>query len=200
MILKLQKRLAANVLNCSPKRVVFDPASLEDIKEAITKTDIRLLIGEGAIWERPEKGVSRFRANKRKRQKSKGLRKGEGSRKGKATARRPKKQAWMDNIRAQRNFLKHLKSNNLLKHGAFKELYVKSKGGFFRSINHIKLYIHEHNLMLSPTLEKKPAPAKPRKNLGKSADKSASKSTDKPAGKAVQGKEKETAREAHKEA
>lgn len=173
MILKLQKRLAATVLNCSPKRVVFDPARLEDIKEAITKTDIRLLVGEGAIAERPEKGVSRVRANKRKRQKSKGLRRGEGSRKGKATARRPKKQAWMDGIRAQRKFLKYLKGNNLLKPGAFKELYVKSKGGFFRSIKHIKLHIHEHDLMLNPVTDKKQV------------------ALIKPKGKAQQGKEQE---------
>jgi large subunit ribosomal protein L19e len=165
MILKLQKRLAATVLNCSPKRVVFDPARLEDIKEAITKTDIRLLVGEGAISERPERGVSRFRANKRKRQKSKGLRKGEGSRKGKATARRPKKQAWMDRIRAQRKFLKYLKENSLLKPGAFKELYVKSKGGFFRSIKHIKLHIHEHELMLNPEKDNKQAPVKKEQNI-----------------------------------
>ncbi len=166
MILKLQKRLAASVLNCSPKRVVFDPARLEDIKEAITKTDIRLLLGEGAISERPEKGVSRFRANKRKRQKSKGLRRGEGSRKGKATAHRPKKEAWMNRIRAQRNFLKYLKENNLLKPGAFKELYVKSKGGFFRSIKHIKLHIHEHDLMLGFSKDKREASINIGQNIG----------------------------------
>ena len=40
MNLNLQKRLAANVIGCSEKRVVFDPSRLEDIKEAITKTDI----------------------------------------------------------------------------------------------------------------------------------------------------------------
>jgi len=149
MMLKLQKRLAASILHCSPKRVVFDPARLEDIKEAITKTDIRLLVGEGAITGRPQKGVSRGRANKLKTQKSKGLRKGAGSKKGKATARRPRKKAWMDRIRAQRKFLKHLRNSALIKHEAFKELYSKSKGGYFRSIKHIKIYINEHDLFLA---------------------------------------------------
>jgi len=171
MMLKLQKRLAATVLNCSPKRVVFDPARLEDIKEAITKTDIRLLVGEGAINEHPERGVSRVRANKRKRQKSKGLRKGEGSRKGKATARRPKKQAWMDRIRAQRKFLKYLKKNNMLKAGAFKELYVKSKGGFFRSIKHIKLHIHENELLTDIITDKKQTPIKVGQKTQRSPEK-----------------------------
>ncbi|MBN2052192.1 50S ribosomal protein L19e [Candidatus Woesearchaeota archaeon] len=148
MMLKLQKRLASIILHCSPKRIVFDPARLEDIKEAITKTDIRLLIGEGVISRRQEVGVSRVRANKRKRQKSKGLRRGEGSRKGKATARLPKKEKWINSIRAQRKFLKYLKHNSLITQKAFKELYLKSKGGFFRSIKHIKLYLNEHNLII----------------------------------------------------
>jgi len=148
MMLKLQKRLAACVLHCSPKRVVFDPSRVEDIKEAITKTDIRLLIGEGVITRRPEKGVSRFRANKRKRQKSKGLRRGEGSKKGKATARLSRKEKWMNGIRAQRSFLKYLRYNALITQETFKELYRKSKGGFFRSVKHIKLHLHEHNLLL----------------------------------------------------
>ena len=150
MRLNLQKRLAANILGCSKKRVLFDPTRLEDIKEAITKTDIRLLIGERAIKEAPKKGVSRARANKRKVQKSKGLRKGEGSRKGKSTARESKKQAWIKRIRAQRKFIKNLKKKALIKPEVYKELYTKSKGGFFRSVNHIKLYLSEHKLFLRP--------------------------------------------------
>ncbi len=147
MILKLQKRLAASVLRCSEKRVVLDPARLEDIKEAITKTDIRLLVGEGAIRATPKKGVSRVRANKKKVQKRKGLRKGQGRRKGKATARESKKERWMKKIRAQRKFLKSLKKKALIKPDVYKELYTKSKGGFFRNIKHIKLYIQEHGFL-----------------------------------------------------
>lgn len=148
MMLKLQKKLAAAVLHCSPKRVVFDPARLEDIKEAITKNDIRLLIGEGVIRKTPAKGVSRTRANKRLIQRRKGLRKGLGSRKGKFTARLARKKAWMNKIRAQREFIKKIKPS--LKQGAFKELYLKSKGGFFRSVKHIKLYVEEHELFAAP--------------------------------------------------
>ena len=150
MRLTLQKRLAAGILGCSEKRVVFDSARLEDVKEAITKTDIRLLIGEGAVKEKPKAGVSRVRANIRKTQRSKGLRKGEGRRKGKATARESRKDAWMKRIRAQRKFLKHLKKKELIKPTVFKELYTKSKGGFFRSIKHIKLHLEENKLFSKP--------------------------------------------------
>ena len=44
MELKVQKRLSAQVMGCSEKRVIFDPARLNDIKEAITKKDIKLLV------------------------------------------------------------------------------------------------------------------------------------------------------------
>ena len=43
MKLKLQKKLAADVLNCSVKRVALDVDRLEEIKEAITKADIKSL-------------------------------------------------------------------------------------------------------------------------------------------------------------
>jgi large subunit ribosomal protein L19e len=145
MMLKLQKRLAASVLRCSKKRVVFDPARLEDIKEAITKTDIRMLTGDGAIKRAPKKGVSRGRANKRQGQKRKGLRRGFGSRKGGSNARSSKKGTWMNQIRAQREFIQSVKTK--LAPGAFKNLYRKSKGGFFRSVKHIKLFITENDMM-----------------------------------------------------
>jgi large subunit ribosomal protein L19e len=146
MMLKLQKRLAADVLKCSEKRITFDPARLNDIKEAITKTDIRLLVGEGAISEKQKKGVSRSRANKIKTQKSKGLRKGQGSRKGKPTARVPKKETWMKRVRAQRRFIRKIKENGLIDQEVYKDIYRKSKGGFFRSISHMKIYLVEKKI------------------------------------------------------
>ena len=44
MMLKPQKRIAAQVLKCSPKKIVFDTEKLSEIKEAITKQDIKTLI------------------------------------------------------------------------------------------------------------------------------------------------------------
>ncbi|MBN1792334.1 50S ribosomal protein L19e [Candidatus Woesearchaeota archaeon] len=147
MKLTLQKRLAASVMKCSPKKVTFDPASLEDIKEAITKQDIRSLIGEGIIKIAPDKGVSRARANKTKRQKRKGLRRGVGTRKGKKTARTPKKRAWMNRVRSQRNFLKRILEKGVVTHDIYKDLYAKVGGGFFRSVKHIQIFMDERSLV-----------------------------------------------------
>ena len=69
------------------------------------------------------------------------------SRKGKFSARANPKLVWMRSVRAQRKFLKELKDKDLLITGCFWELYRKSKGGFFRSIRHIKLFIKEKGLV-----------------------------------------------------
>ncbi|GIU69289.1 MAG: 50S ribosomal protein L19e [Candidatus Woesearchaeota archaeon] len=148
-MLRVQKRLASQVLNCSPKRVWFDNDRLDDIKQAITKHDIRLLVGEGAIKEKPTRSTSKVRVRKLKLQKSKGRRKGEGTRKGTLNARINLKEQWMKKLRVQRTFLKELVSKKIITRKAYRELYLKSKGGYFRSKRHIKLFLEEHDEMLS---------------------------------------------------
>src|SRR3989338_6279510 len=140
-MLNVQKRLAAQILKCGRNRVRFDPDRLEDIKEAITKTDIRSLIGEGVISKKKLMNTSRFWARKRKEQKSHGKQKGFGSRKGKSTARglRPKR-IWINKIRLQRRFIMELRDGKKIESKDYHELYMKTKGGFFRSIRHLKLY------------------------------------------------------------
>ena len=58
-MLRTRKRLAADIMKCSRKRVWFDSSRLDDIKEAITKFDIRQLITEKAIKEKRKKGKDR---------------------------------------------------------------------------------------------------------------------------------------------
>lgn len=146
MKLTVQKRLAASVLDCSPKRVHFTPDRINDIKEAITKADIKALVNDGTISKIPEKGVSRARANKRLVQRRKGLQRGPGKRKGKSTATLPRKTSWISKIRVQRSFLKELREKEIIDRDVFKQLYAKSKGGFFRNKRHIKIYIEENEL------------------------------------------------------
>jgi len=43
--------------------------------------------------------------------------------------------------------LKELKDKDLLIPGSFWNLYRKSKGGFFRSVRHIKLFIKEKGMV-----------------------------------------------------
>ncbi|MDD1720139.1 MAG: 50S ribosomal protein L19e, partial [Methanoregulaceae archaeon] len=60
-----QRRIAAALLKCGAHRVWFDPEKLTDIQNAISREDIRGLIGEGAIDAHQIKGVSRGRARDR---------------------------------------------------------------------------------------------------------------------------------------
>lgn len=146
--LKFQKRIASSLLKGSKKRIKFDSDRLEEIKEAITRGDVRPLIGSNAIALDQKKGVSRARAKLRQKQKTKGQRKGPGKRKGKATARTPRKETWIKKIRSQRNFIGELKKNGLITNKTYRDIYSKSKGGFFRSKRHIKLYLNENKLFL----------------------------------------------------
>ena len=153
MKLKNQKRIAAQVLKVSVKRVIFDKERLADIKEAITKADIRSLINEKAIKAKPIKGVSRGRARKVILQHRKGRRKGRGSKKGKSTAKAPRKRDWINRIRIQRNLLSLLKEKKVLTPETYRMLYRKAKGGFFRSKRHLKLYMKEHKLTVKKIKE-----------------------------------------------
>jgi len=158
MELNVQRRIAAQVLKCSPKRIVFDSTKLKEIKEAITKADIRGLVIDGLIKKKRIRGISNSRSKQIKIQKSKGKRKGHGSRKGKRTARTPRKRSWINRVRLQRRVLKGLKKSNAIENNVYWELYKKIKGGFFRSKRHLQLYIAEKHLSgekgASPKAEK----------------------------------------------
>ncbi len=147
MIFKSRKRIAASLLKRSPKRVRLDPKEMDEIKEALTKADIRGLINDGVIKGVQKKGVSRARARMRHLKKRKGQVSGAGKRKGKSKARAPKKEKWMNRIRLQRGFLRELREKNMITTKTYRELYLKAKGGFFRSKRHLTIYINEHNLV-----------------------------------------------------
>ena len=146
MKLTTQRRIAATLLKCGKGRVTFDTARVNDIKEAITKSDMRLLISDGVVWSGQVVGSSRGRARAIKAQKRKGLRRGMGSRKGKASANVNTKRAWINRIRTQRAFLQELKEKSLVDLATYRSLYRKAKGGFFRSRRHIKLFLDDRRL------------------------------------------------------
>ncbi|MDI9644474.1 MAG: 50S ribosomal protein L19e [Candidatus Verstraetearchaeota archaeon] len=141
MSLRNQRRIAAEVLGVGETRVWIDPERFEDVSAAITRDDIRGLIKEGAIGARPVKGVSRGRYRIAHLQRKKGLRKGPGSRKGKVEG-----DEWEERIRSMRAFLRLLKKRKIITASAYRELYLKSKGGAFHDKRQLKTYIEEHGL------------------------------------------------------
>jgi len=147
MRLKVQKRIAQSLFRVGRKRIKFDPEKLGDIKEAITKGDIKGLVNRGTIQIKQKTGQSRSRARKKLVQKRKGRQKGKGSRKGTSAARLKPKKVWMAKIRVQRLFLKTLKEKSMIDNSTYNNLYLKAKGGFFRSRRHLKTYIEERKLL-----------------------------------------------------
>ena len=148
MKLKSQKRIAAQVLKVGLNKVWLDPERVDDIKEAITKADIRSLIKSGVIKAQKLKTISRARFRKKLEQKRKGRSHGLGSRKGSKNARLTKKRAWINKIRVQRRLIKTLLKKGMIDHKAYYDLYGKSKGGFFRNKRHLQLYLTENNLVI----------------------------------------------------
>jgi len=145
--LSVQKRLAGKIMKCSPKRVLFDKDKSTDIKESITKSDIRGLIKDKVITKKQKKGISCVRSKRNRVQKQKGKRRGSGSRKGTKNARDNSKRTWINQIRLLRDILKNLKDRNMLEKEVYRQLYEKAKGGYFRSKRHMKIYIDERNLL-----------------------------------------------------
>jgi large subunit ribosomal protein L19e len=141
-----KKQLAARIMKLSPKKVKFAGDALEEIKKAITRSDIRGLIAIKKISKSTTNSHSRAGARTIRAQKNKGRQKGVGSRKGKKYSKVGRKEGWMARVRTQRKLLQNLRTGGVLSQKNFKLLYAKSKGGYFRSRRHIKLYITEQKL------------------------------------------------------
>ncbi len=148
MNLKHRKELIARTFYVGKKRIMFNTEKLQDIKKAITKSDIRSLVAEGAIIIVNKKGQSHSRSKKIKLQKSKGRRKSIGSRKGKKYSRLSKKRRWILHVRTQRNFVKKLRNRHRISKRTFRNLYSMIKSNRFRNIRLIKTYLEKNSLFL----------------------------------------------------
>lgn len=146
MNLKNQRRLAAAVLSVGVNRVWIDPEGAEDVEAAITRQEIRKLINEGVIKALPEQKVSRGRTRERMAQKKAKRRRGPGRRKGAKYSVVSRKARWMSRIRAQRKRLRSLRERRVITVNTYRSLYMKAKGGEFRSIAELERYITENNL------------------------------------------------------
>ena len=139
--LKSQRRMAAEVMDVGENRVWIDPEHTDKVAEAITRQDIRNLVDGGTIDKKDVKGTSKARSKKNKKQKKKGLQKGHGSRKGAKNARKSSKDTWKEQIRAIRKRLREMRDEGTLNSEEYRDLYNKSKGGFFRDVNHVENHV-----------------------------------------------------------
>lgn len=146
MSLKSQRRLAASILNVGVNRVWIDPERIEDVDVAITREEIKKLIHEGVIKAAPERSQSRARARAQAAKKRAGRRRGPGTRKGGKYSVVSRKTRWMSRIRALRRKLRSLRERRIITASTYRSLYMKAKGGEFKSIAELERYITEQGL------------------------------------------------------
>ncbi|MCJ2669515.1 MAG: 50S ribosomal protein L19e [Candidatus Thermoplasmatota archaeon] len=141
MNLKNQRRMAASLLKCGVNRVWIDPLRMEDVADAITRTDIRIQIDAGAIKAKQKIGISRGRTRYYRDQRKKGRGRGQGSRKGTSKARKPKKERWIQTIRPIRERLRELRDEGKIEVSTYRKFYLQAKGGVFKSKSHLETHL-----------------------------------------------------------
>lgn len=130
MNLKSKKQLAAKTLGVGKRRIYFNPENLSDIKEAITKQDIKTLYDEGIIRIKPEKGRRKIKRRKTK--------KGSGKIRIKIKTR---KRDYVRLTRKLRRYLKEMKNLGEIDKETYYSLRTKIKMKSFKSKAHFKEYI-----------------------------------------------------------
>jgi ribosomal protein L19E len=129
MKLDTKKGLAARTLGVGKERIIFQKSRLEEIKEALTKRDIRDLKKDGAIVIKDIKGRKKVVRRKRR---------GAGKIKKKVSNR---KQEYVIMTRKLRAYVKNLKEKGELSKDETREIRNKIRNRFFRSKAHLKDYI-----------------------------------------------------------
>lgn len=130
MNLAKKKTLAAKSLKVGEGRIVFLQSRLNEIKEAITKQDIKDLHQEGAILIKEIKGTRKN--TKRKTKKS------TGNIKKKVNTR---KQDYVIMTRKLRKYVAEMKKQGKLAIEEVKDIRKKIRNKAFRSKAHLKEYI-----------------------------------------------------------
>jgi large subunit ribosomal protein L19e len=130
MNLKKKKLLAKEVLKVGKERIIFVQNRLEEIKEAITKQDIRDLYKEGAIILKEIKGR---RKNKRKKK-----RRTEGKIKKKIKKR---KQEYVKITRKLRAYVSEMKKQKKLNAEEAKDIRNKIRNRKFKNQKNLKEHI-----------------------------------------------------------
>lgn len=127
MNLKKKKRLAARTLHVGIDRIIFVPGKIDELKEAITKQDIRDLVSSGAIMLKTEKG-------RRKIVKKTGRRSMGTIRK----KMRKRKEDYMHLTRKLRKYAKQLKLQSKLTKDEYQKARKQIKSKMFKSKSHFK--------------------------------------------------------------
>ena len=131
MNLRKKKNLAARILKIGKGRIVFVEPRLDEIKEAITKQDIRELKQQGAIIIKEKKGRRKTPQKNRKKRSPGNIRKKVNKR----------KKEYIAMVRKQRAYVKEMKKQGEVSQEEFKNIRKKIRNKDFKSKAQLKEYI-----------------------------------------------------------
>ena len=126
MQLKAKRELAAKVLNVGKERILFVDSRLTEIKEAITRQDIRDLFSAGAIQVREISGRKKIVKRTHRR------RTGRVRKNVNAT-----KQEYVIITRKLRKFAKHLLKTKKINQESYEDIRRKIRARTFKSRRHL---------------------------------------------------------------
>lgn len=156
MNLNKKKELAAKALKVGKNRIIFSGEGLSEIKEAITKEDIKTLYSEGLISIKPIKGRKKLKKRKTKR--------GPGKIKKKVNKR---KQTYVKLTRKLRGYLKNLADRKIVDKELYYELRRRIRMRAFKSKANFKEYLTSLEIFDEDKIEGK----KPQKKTANKASK-----------------------------
>ena len=132
MKLEKKKALAARTLGVGKNRIVFNSARLSELKDAITKQDIKDLKTSGVISIKDKRGRRTLEKRKTRR------RGGSVRKKVKGTKRN-----YVVLTRKLRSYLAHLKRQDSISRENYLSLRNEIKASLFRSLSHMKEHIKQ---------------------------------------------------------
>lgn len=159
MNLRNKKELAAKALGVGKNRIKFNSEGLNEIKEAITKEDIKSLHNDGIIMIKPIKGRKKIIRRK--------IRRGPGKIKKKIKYR---KQDYVRITRKLRKHVKKMKRENTISKEFYLELRKKIKMRSFKSTANLREYIESIRKAGSEAEENNNAENKPKIRKKASSD------------------------------
>jgi large subunit ribosomal protein L19e len=128
---KLVRRMAGRIMGRGQSSVRIKPSAMDDVKNVLTRDDVRTLIKEGKLYAVKEKHNLSMYGKRLREKRKEGRGRGIGRRRGTAKARQG-----MDHkkrVRAQRRLLRMLKDEKRISNEQFKRLYALVSGGTFNS-------------------------------------------------------------------
>ena len=127
MKLEKKKELIARALGVGKNRISLNSTRLTEIKEAITRQDIKYLLSSGAITLKDKKGRQKSKKNRARRR--------EGSFRQKVTGGKVK---YVILTRKLRSYIKNLKMKEKITVENYRNLRKEIRASHFKSLSHLK--------------------------------------------------------------